>query len=290
MFISTILLSAAVSFAWFARQEMRRISGEEFAMKSRSLVDIVCLTVAEWIAGDDNEYDSDLELLYSGEFPLALSFDEWDVGIKITPLDRQFSINGIFLPDGVTMKKEYEYPWQEIWRRLGDERAAPVVLDFLDSDELARPGGREEDYFLNRKLSDMSELLHIKEIKPGLLYEGLAGRHLAIDSFFTVYADDKININLASRETLSVLDEQITPGVVDAILAYRREANISNAKDLIKIPAFPVSAVARLNNIIGYKSNYFSVDMKVEYNSDERNFNVVMKRSGNGCQIIGWRE
>ncbi|MDR1481647.1 MAG: general secretion pathway protein GspK [Synergistaceae bacterium] len=289
MFISVLILSAATSLAWFARLEMRRVSDEEFAMVSRSLVDVVCIKVAGWIAGDGNEYDSKLEQLYSGEIPLSLSFNDWNVIIKITPLDSQFSINGIFLPDGMTLRNEYEYPWGRIWTRLDAILLSPVILDFLDRDNVPRPGSREEDFFLNRKISDMSELLNLPEVTPRILYEDVSDG-IAIDTFFTIYTDDKININLATEQVLSVLDPQIDVGVINSIMMFRAAENIKNNKDLIRIPGFPVSATARLNNVIGYKSNYFAIDIKVEHANSERNFKIFLKRSGDTCQIINWRE
>ncbi|MDR1885473.1 MAG: general secretion pathway protein GspK [Synergistaceae bacterium] len=289
LFMSTLILSAAASLAWFARLQMRRVSGEEFAMVSRSLVEVSCLTVAGWIAGDGNEFDSAFELLYSDKIPLMLSFNEWDVFIKITPLDRLLPINGIFLPDGVTIKSEYEYPWQEIWARLGEVQTAVTLLDFLDRNTEARPGGREDDYFLNRGICHMSELLYLPEITPRMLYGEVASAD-AIDTFFSVYCEDKININFAPANVLSVLDAQINQGVVSSILMFRQDASITSMKDLIKVPGFPLSATAKLENIIGYRSSYFSVDMKVEHGDEERNFNIVLKRSGNTCQIINWRE
>ncbi|MDR3353663.1 MAG: general secretion pathway protein GspK [Synergistaceae bacterium] len=289
MFMSVLILSAATSLAWFARLEMRRVSDEEFAMVSRSLVDVVRVKVSGWIAGDNNEYDSGLEPLYSGEFPLSLSFNDWDVTIKVTPLDGQFPINGIFLPDGMTLRGELEYPWNRIWTRLNAVLLSAVVLDFLDKDSLPRPGSREEDFFLNRKISDMSELLNLPEITPGLLYKDVS-KETAIDEFFTIYTDDKINVNLATEQVLSVLDSDIDAGVINSLLAFRATESIKNSKDLIRIPGFPASATARLNNVIGYKSSYFAIDMKVEHANSERNFKIFLKRTGNTCQIINWRE
>lgn len=265
------------------------MADEEFALVSRGVVDIALETVTGWIANDQNEYDSARELLYSGNLPLSLTFGEWDVFIKIVPQDRLLPINGIFLPDGVTMKKEYEYPWQEVWSKLARVNVGTIILDFLDEDADIRPGGKEEDYFPNRKISDLSELLRLPEVTPNLLYEEIAQAG-AIDTFFTVYGESTVNINLAPRSVLSVLDADIGPNVVDSILTYRAGANITNAKDLLKIPGFPVTATARLNDIIGYKSNYFLVEMRAEHGYRERNFSVMVKRSGGTCQIVNWRE
>ena len=290
LMISTLLLSSAVSFAWFARQEMKRASSEEFAMVSRSLAHVALYTVAEWIGGDDNNYDSELEILYAPQIPLVLPFEDWYVVVNIVPQNRLFSINRIFLPDGVTMRHELEYPWEEIWRQIGDDDLALLVLDFLDRDTEARPGSKEEDYYVNRAISDLSELLRLPDMKPSLLYENPDEPRPTMERFFTVFGGDKININLAPREVLAILDEAMRTDVADSIIRYRSEAFIADEKDLIKIPGFPITATSRLKGLIGYKSDYFLVELKVVHFESERTFSVMLTRSGNSCQIVHWRE
>lgn len=289
LFITTLLLGAASSFAWFARQEMRRVAAEEFALVSRSLAVIACQTVGEWIAADNNTFDSKRELLYSGTLPLELYFGDWLVGIEIEPQDRLIPINDIFLPDGVTIRNEYEYPWQQFWEMIGDDETGTLLLDFLDKDTTARAGSREEDYYLNRKISDLSELLLLPELRPGILYRRRE-TDIALDRYFTVYGDTKINVNIAPRDVLAILDREMGADVAESIISYRAEHDIESAKDLIKIPAFPVAVSTRLNNILSYRSNYFVVKLKVQFAERERNFEIVLKRAGRSCQLINWRE
>jgi hypothetical protein len=283
------MLGSATSYAWFARQEMRRVSDEEFAMVSRGLAMIACQEAAEWIAGDKNEYDSRHELFYSPNFPLEMFYGEWLVSIKIDPQDDRISINDIFLPDGITMKNEYTYAWQQIWRMVANDEIAVLLQDYLDKDTTPRPGGREDTYFPNRKISDFSELLRLPEIKPAILYSR-SSAEMKVDSFFTIYGDDKININLVPKEVLAILDPDIGSDAAESIAEYRIENDIKNARDLVKIPGFPQTAGTRLNSVIGYKSNYFLVRMNVQLDSRERNFHVMLKRGEGKCQIVYWRE
>ncbi|MDR2780639.1 MAG: hypothetical protein LBB28_05895, partial [Synergistaceae bacterium] len=101
LLISALFLSAAVSYAWFARQEMRRVSSDEFASVSRGLAVIACREVSGLIAADNGECDSRHERLYSGE-PFGMNYGEFLVLATITPLDDKIPVNGLFLPDGVT--------------------------------------------------------------------------------------------------------------------------------------------------------------------------------------------
>jgi hypothetical protein len=286
--ISIILLGASTSFALFARTQMRRAADEEFALMSRTLAVIVCDAVSGWISGDGNDYDSAREFLYSPDFPIVLPFDEWDVNIRITPQDSLIPINGIFLPDGVTTRAEYEYAWQEIWDLFGNS-AGTLVLDFLDSDFEARAGGREEDHYVNGKITDLSELLRLPEVTADMLY-GKSADSVSLESYFTVYGGERINVNFAPRHVLALLDQAIGTDAADAIMTHRADNDIKSAADLAKIPGFPPSAAARLNSVASGKSSYFSVRIGVANGNREHNFVVMMRRGSGKCEIVSWRE
>jgi hypothetical protein len=287
--ISVILLGASTSFAWFARTQIRRVSDEEFALVSRTLAVIACTAVSEWIASDGNDFDSASEFLYSPDFPISLPFDDWEVDIKITPQDALIPINGVFLPDGVTTRAEYEHAWREIWDLFGRNNAGTAVLDFLDSDTEARAGGREEDYFVNGKISDLSELINLPEITAEMVY-GSSADVVCLSDYFTVYGDERVNINFAPGSVLAVLDQDIGPDTANAIMTYRADNEIKSASALAEIPGFPPAAVARLGGVVSVKSNYFSVRLGVRNGSREHNFVVMMRRGSGKCQIINWRE
>ena len=40
-----------------------------------------------------------------------IDIGDYKVTAKITPLDDKISVNGLFLPHGVTVRKEYETAW-----------------------------------------------------------------------------------------------------------------------------------------------------------------------------------
>lgn len=290
LLISSLLLSAATAFAIYARGEMRRASDEEFALVARSLARTACDMIGEWIAMDQNEYDSELEVLYRPGIPFELNFGEWRVEASISPQDRLIPINGIFLPDGVTMKTEMESAWKHFWGTRGDDALSLLVLDFLDRDSESRPGSAEREHFINKKIGHLSELLHIEEIDTDMLYGVDDSAPLAFDRYFTVYGSDTININVAPREVLAGLDDQLGYDVADAIIRYRSVNAIKSEKDLLNIPGFPMTAQARLANIIAYKSNLFLLDLKVKYQSSERSFAILLSKAGGGCKIHSWRE
>ncbi len=291
LFIVTLLLSAAAAFTWFARQEVKRVAREEYALRARSLASVAAATVSGWIAGDTNDYDSLRELLYSPSIPKILNYGKWSVLIKITPQNYLIPINGLFLPDGVTLRKEYEYAWKEIWELLDKRELSDLVLDFLDRDTIAKAGSREEDFFPNRPISDLSELLRLPEIDVKTLY-GDKNSPIALDKFFTVYGENAINVNLTPKILLSILDQELDSDKAESLALYRQNANLKSFADLLKSPGFPKGVRARLENVIGYKSTFFQVELKIlDGEGQERNFTAIMKRAGSEqCEVVSWRE
>ena len=92
LLISTLFLSAAVAYAMFARQEMRRVASEEFAESSRTLAVMACREAGGWIASDAGESDSRHKPLYSGN-PIKLNYGDYTVYAVITPRDDKIPIN-----------------------------------------------------------------------------------------------------------------------------------------------------------------------------------------------------
>ena len=284
--ISTLFLSVAVAYAMFARLEMRRVASEEFAGAARAAAIIASREARTWIAqktGSDSRHD----YLFSGS-PVKLNYDDYSVYITLTPLDDKIPINGLLLPDGITMKNEYLYAWNMAWSSL-DFRTPPPVLEFISPVVELMPDGNEEIYYPNKPLSDISELMRLPEIDRGRLYAGVSA-DLAIDSYFTVYGKDRININMASPVVLRILDPGIGPDVADAIAAYRLENPLKDAGDLENIIGFSSSVATRLRNVINYTSNFFLLNLRVERGTGTRSFEAIILKNGGNAEIVNWME
>jgi hypothetical protein len=287
LLVSTLFLGAAVSFALFARYEAARVSAEEFAAVTRGLATIALREAAEAIALDDGPGDSRTERIYSGE-PVELDFSDFTARIVIDPLDGHIPINGLLLPDGVTIKNEYAYPLARALDALDMGQLAPVILDFIDADTLARAGGRESDDFPNRRLSDLSELLRLPEITGGVLRS--SGTGPALDDFFTVHGDEGININTAPARVIAILDPGLDADTAERIAEWRAENAITGPDDLAKIPGISNTMITRLKNVINYKSIFFRVHIEIIGRNGGRNFEITVRRAQDGCSVVNWRE
>jgi type II secretory pathway component PulK len=287
LLVSTLFLGAAVSFALFARYEAARVSAEEFAAVTRGIAMAALREACEVIALDDGPSDSGVERFYSGK-PVELYFSDFTARVAIEPLDGKIPINGILLPDGVTIKNEYSYPWARAFEELEMESLAPVILDFIDADTLARAGSRELDDFPNRSLSALSELLRLPEITGSVLYSN--GTNPALEDFFTVHGDSGLNINMAPSWVIAILDPGIDADTAARIVGSRAENALTGPDDLVKIPGISNTLITRLKNVINYKSLYFRVHITVAGRGRERNFEITARREQDGCSVINWRE
>jgi type II secretory pathway component PulK len=287
LLVSALFLGVAVSFALFARYEAARVSAEEFAAVARGVAMAALREASEAIVLDDGPSDSGVERIYSGK-PVELDFSDFTAHVTIEPLDGHIPINGLLLPDGATMKNEYAYPWARALETLDMESLAPVILDFIDADTLARAGSREPNDFPNRRLSDLSELLRLPEITGGILYSN--GTAPALGDFFTAHGDSGININMAPGWVIAILDPGIDADTAARIVEARTENALTGPDDLVKIPGISNTLITRLKNVINYKSLYFRVHIEIIGRGRERNFEITVRREQDGCSVINWRE
>lgn len=290
LLITALLLSTVGALAVFSRSEVRRIRDAEFSFRARSVALVAIQSASSWIGLDDNEYDSPLEKLYSAKKPRSLRFGDITVKVKITPLDDKIPIRHLFLPDGTTLSEEYRWSWDLIWEILERPELGNVILDYMDKDAQIRMGSREEDFYINRMVTDISEWLRVPGVTWDVLY-GSGDVTGGADRYFSVFSGSKININTVKPEVLLVLDKEFNSGNVGALLQSRAESPIKNIEGLRKTPSFPPAVATRLINVIGFKSDFFRVDLEVAEFSNRRYFTVIMKRSGQKeCEVVRWEE
>ncbi len=290
MISAALLLAAAAAFSWFARTEMQRAESVSFIARSRSIAEIACKYASEKIAQDNNGYDSRSEPLYAYNGIMRSEIDGFTVEVSIEPLDDKIPINGILLPDGVTVRSEYSGAWERIWENVGLPWLTAVVLDFIDSDSRQKLGGSERNASIDRQLCDITELKLIDEIDDGVLW-GTKDIPIGLAGYLTVYGKEKVNINTAPPEVIAILDDKIDIAQARNFAALRLMYPIKSLDDLKKIPNIPVEVITKLSNIIAYESTYFRLNINVSYGEKtERNFRIIVKRENNSCSLVRWEE
>lgn len=288
LMISVVLIAATTGFAWFARNQLRRVEGERTALRSRNLAFLTAFFVARGLAADQSDYDA----LDKPHFqPMAFPAGEGMVSLHLVPLDRALPVNALFLPDGTTLRQEMIHPWEELWNRLGHGELAPVVLDFLDADGTPRLGGGEREGFINRPLGDLSELLLCPGLSPPLLKGPSGPSKKGLEDFLTVWCDGKINVNTASEDVLTLLHEGFTPEGARALGAYRVEHPFKKIEDFFDAPAFPREALGSVMNLVGVKSSYFGLTVEVTW-AGKRSwvYDIVLKKDHQTVRAVAWEE
>ena len=286
----TLLLTSATAFSWFARNEIKRAEAISFIARSRSAAEIACLDASKKIAKDKNGYDSRSEPLYAYNGLTKSKIADFDLEVAIEPLDDKIPINGILLPDRVTLRSEYEVAWKRIWEYVGFPWLSAIVLDFIDADSSQKLQGGEREASINRELTDLAELRLINEIDDGVLL-GTKDIPGGLSRYLTIYGKEKVNINTASPEVLAIMDERLDIAQARNFVAMRVMYPIKSLNDLKKIPGIPLNVITKLSNVISFESSYFRLKIKVSAgDKKERNFRIILKRENDSCSVVRWEE
>jgi len=288
LMLLSVLVACTVGYAWFARTQLKRISNESFALSSRSVAYSMVLQVAKGLGLDENDYDSYREEWFGRHL---IPIDGLGmITVDISPLDDIFPINCLFLPDGVTLRNEMKDLWERLWHERGQDNLGTLVLDFLDKDRKPRLGSYERDYFVNGKISDLSVLSLIEGL-PADLIDGKPGMP-GLKELFTPWCADKININVAPAQVLSLLDD-MDRQEVDELIRTRKIKPLTSLDDLASLNSFPQEALPKIMNMVTFKSTYFEVKVSTSRPGDKIPFSykAVLEKNGSaGVTIVMWKE
>ena len=289
LMMGMMLISCATAFAWFVRVQVRSVGRERESLTQRSMANVLVNAVMGVLANFANEsdYDSPTQRWFQ---PFIIPFDDLGLWVlQITPLDDKIPIRNLFLPDGNTMRHEFEEPFQNMLQQIGHRELELLILDFLDRNTRARVGSVERDNFINRGPFDISELLMLsQDITPQILYG--EGSELGIADYCTVYSEGKINLNVAPVHVMELLPGLDERGLAERISQVRTEEPITGFQDIQKLPGASPRTATLLTNLVDFKSRYFEV--KIETLDDESeggtSFNIIFDRTTR--QIVRWDE
>ncbi|MDO4987840.1 MAG: type II secretion system protein GspK [Synergistes sp.] len=287
MLTVTLLITSATAFAWFARNEAYRAAARENILRFRSAAEIAVSEIAKSIAEDKNGYDAYTEVLYSPYQRTKIDVGNYTFTAQIKPLNDKISTDGLFLPDGITLRSEYEYAWSAIWDELKHPELAEIVLDFMSKSSKQRLGGSSRQENINRPITDLTELKAVKEIDNKILW-GTKEFPVGLADYTDVIGGQKLNFNIAKPEVIAKLDSDLSLELAKSIATYRLTSPFKSLEDLRRVPGFPAALSTKLANIIGFESTYFMLIMKGKDGSgSQRNFKVIITRGG---AVQSWEE
>ena len=289
-----MLVSCATAYAWFARIQVRTAFQEKLALQARGIAFLLTKEVVSGLKALDklgaSKCDSPTQQWFQ---PMLIPLNDYGfANVILKPLDDKIPLQHLFLPDGTTlrdMRSEIgiESLWNKMWEVMGVRNAIPIrVLDFIDIDTRPRPGGRDGPDNLNRNLFDISELLAMEDVTPEILYGNPPT--LGIADYCTLWSDAKMNINVVDPNVLALFPN-MNRNVVDEIVKFRAEKEITSLDDLGQIPSFPRNTAAYMN-VFGFTSAYYNlrIELMDESWNSTRYFDIVFKKSEG--KILKWEE
>jgi general secretion pathway protein K len=243
--------------------------------------------------------------------------------VKITDADRKLNINSaIQAPEIIN---------QALIIMGADAAEAPHIVnaisDWVDRDNAPRVGSTdtESDYYMslptpypakNGPIDDLSELLLIKGITPGMYYGSGAGgaalrQALPMSSrfnsrfeeepsypigfvdLFTTVSGGRININTASAEVMQLIPD-VDGGLAQAIITTRAGPNgvegdvddmpFRSLGELANVPGMHPQIAGLFNRYFGTRSSTFEVTVETQIDTVKRTYYALLRR--NGPQIL----
>ncbi len=192
---------------------------------------------------------------------------------------------------------------------------ADRIIDYIDADSK----GEFEAKAKNGRLYNLEELLRIDGLTPEMVYGGVISgeERKGLAEFLTLWpkpaATDPapagtgaatsppppppsgsstpgvVNINTAPSEVLQALSDQMTPGLADAIVAYRQQTGtdgkpqiFQKVDDLKRVPSMSDAVFTSMAGQMSVKSSTFEIRTRGKVGNVEKAWVFVVRKSGGG--------
>jgi general secretion pathway protein K len=251
------------------------------------------------LAQDDNDYDALTEpWAQFPQYAVAASglFDEGGFTGTIEDLASRFNPNFLVDTQGLYEPKRLE----QLERLFEILQIGPppldAILDWLDTDTVARPYGAEDDYYTslpdpypacNGRLNNPGQLFLVRGMEP----EWLNGKDKqpGLLDFLTVWSEGRINVNTADEIVLMSLDDTLTSSVAREIMAARDQEPFEKLDTLRNISGLTPQAFSRITSLVTVKSSYFLIRAEGHFRQAVARVQAVVVRTGDGVQLIYYR-
>lgn len=167
---------------------------------------------------------------------------------------------------------------------------ADAILDWLDADTNARPGGAEDDFYsrgeppyraANQPLGDISELRLVRGMTQAY-YARLSPHVCALPGSAT------LNVNTATPAVLSALLPDGTPGDVTALVAQQNAGGFASVENFQQHEIFGEEAPAATG--LGVASGYFLLHARTLIDQLPSARRYLLHRDRQGRVAIVWRQ
>lgn len=228
--------------------------------------------------------------------PFKLDDETGDIEVTISEESARICINDLVQQNG-----ELEPFTLAALKRLGKRRSIPEeawngLADWMDSDDAPRSNGAETPYYQTQKPPYAAHNARLKTLSELSLVRGFTVERIAaLRPDLTVHSDQPgaprsmVNINTASRDVLTALDEGIDERMADRIVEERRLKPFKAPGELSRIPGGDVISL-RLTSKVSVKGSLFRITSVARVRETARTVEAVVRISGTSPELLSWQE
>jgi len=223
--------------------------------------------------------------------PLDLPEEQGNLRISIEDESARLSLNHIAGANGTFIDESdptgsYYGTALRLFRKLKLPATdlCDAVADWIDENDIPKPGGAESQWYTSRKPSFAAKNARLDTFEELALVKGFSGDVLEkIRPFVTVYAENSVaaplNINTAPKELLTSLDERISDTLAEQIIDYRKNSPFKDKSELVRVPGMDRIATG-LQSRITAKSTLFRIKAEGQVNGTTRIVEAVVSFGG----------
>jgi len=228
--------------------------------------------------------------------PLDIPDESGDLRVTIEEENGKLNLNYVAGPNG-EFNPQYAEPAAMLFKglKLPADDLLDSLADWIDSNDLPKPGGGESAFYGSRKppfAASNGPLLTLEELA---MVRGFDARTFSsIASFVTVYASFAegafVNINTAPKEVLLALDGQMTETLVERIIDYRKVTPFKAPGELSQVAGME-TIVASIRTPLRTRGNIYRVRSAGTVGGTTRIIEAVVNLSvSSSPSTLYWRE
>jgi general secretion pathway protein K len=233
--------------------------------------------------------------------PLDLPEEQGTLRVTIEDENTRLSLNHIVGANGTFIDESdptgsYYGTALRLFRglKLPASDLCDAVADWIDENDIPKPGGGESQWYASRKPSFTAKNARLATFEEIALVKGFSSEVIEkIRPFVTVYGESSvaapINVNTASKEVLMALDERITDSQADQVIDYRKTTPFKDKADIVRVPGMERIATG-LQSRITAKSTLFRIRAEGQVNGTTRIVEAVVSFAGGAPTTLYWRE
>lgn len=281
MLISALAAMVATDLAWDNALDVRRTT----VLLYRDQAMQIALGAESWVIGilhqdlEDTQTDH-LGEIWAQDLPALPIEGGGEVAGRITDLQGRFNINNLIDERGEVQPESLEQFRRLLAALELEPRLAGITADWLDANQEPQfPDGAEDAIYTtvmppyrtpNRMLTSISELAALEGMDKAA-FDVLAPHITALPG------RTAINANTATPAVLQSLDENLTAGDVQSLLAEREEGGFPNVQT-----AFSSLVSPDVVNSLDESSNFFQLQVVVEIDTVRVTLYSLLLRSPQG--------